>query len=321
LPVLPKMIYFLYGEDSYRSREKLKEIIDSYKKIHKSGLSLSFFDFDEKGKEIDFKDINSECQQASMFKEKKLLVLSNPFKSPDFKKKFLDESKKISESKDLMVFYEGNDADSKDALFKFLIKNAKCQKFEFLTGAKLKNWAIKEFEKYNVKTEPFAIEKLVMRTGPDLWRLSNEVKKLSCFKKNGCVSLKDIDIFIKPKIESDIFKTIDAIALKNKKEALSLIHKHIENGDSPIYLLSMINYQFRNVLNIKDLMEKRYPFNLIASKSGLHPYVARKSYFQAQSFSTDGLKKIYQKIFETDLDSKTGKIGAEEAIDMFIAEI
>ncbi|MCX6759899.1 MAG: DNA polymerase III subunit delta [Candidatus Nealsonbacteria bacterium] len=315
------MIYFLYGEDSYRSREKLKEIIESYKKVHKSGLSLNFFDFDEKGREVDFSEINSEYKQASMFKEKKLLVLSSPFKSADFKKRFLNESKKLLESSDLLVFYEDNDIDSKDALFKFLLKNAKCQKFEFLTGAKLKNWATKEFEKYEVKTEPFAIEKLVMRTGSDLWRMSNEIKKLACFRKGGCISLKDIDIFIKPKIESDIFKTIDAIALKNKKEALSLIHKHIENGDAPIYLLSMINYQFRNVLSIKDLMEKKYPFNLIASKSGLHPYVVKKSYFQAQSFSSDGLKKIYQKIFQADLDSKTGRIGAEEAIDMFIAEI
>jgi len=315
------MIYFLYGKDSYRSREKLKEIIESYKKVHKSGLSLNFFDFDEKGKEVDFRDISSEYKQTSMFKEKKLFVLSGPFKSADFKKRFLDESKKILESSDLLVFYEDNDVDSKDALFKFLIKNAKCQKFEFLAGAKLKGWAAKEFEKYNVKTEPFVVEKMLMRTGPDLWRLSNEIKKLSCFKKNGCVSLKDIDIFIKPKIESDIFKTIDAIALNNKKDALSLIHKHIENGDAPAYLLSMINYQFRNVLNIKDLMEKRYPFNVIASKSGLHPYVVKKTYFQAQSFSAEGLKKIYQKIFQTDLDSKTGRIGAEEAIDMFIAEI
>lgn len=299
----------------------MKEIIESYKEIHKSGLSLSFFDFGEKGKEIDFSQISNECKQASMFKEKKLLVLSSPFKDADFKRRFLDEFKKISESSDLMVFYEDNDVDLKDALFKFLLKNAKCQKFEFLTGAKLKNWAMKEFEKYNAKTEPFVIEKLVMRIGSDLWRFSNEIKKLSCFKKGGCILLKDIDIFIKPKIESDIFKTIDAIASNNKKDALSLIHKHIENGDAPAYLLSMINYQFRNVLNIKDLMEKRYPFNLIASKSGLHPYVVKKTYFQAQSFSSDGLKKIYQKIFQTDLDSKTGRLGAEEALDMLIAEI
>lgn len=314
------MIYFLYGKDTYSSREKLKEIIESYKQAHKSGLSLKFIDFLE-NKEVDFSEISGGLRQASMFKEKKLLVFCNPFKNIDFKNKFLEESKNILKSGDLIVFYSDCDIDAKDALLKFLLKNAKCQKFEPLAGVKLKNWAIKEFEKYKVKTEPFAVEKLINRIGSDLWRMSNEIKKLACFKKNGCVLLKDIDIFIKPRIESDIFKTIDAIALKNKKEALNLVHKHIENGDSPIYLLSMINYQFRNVLNIRDLIEKRYPFNTIASKSGLHPYVAKKTYFQAQNFSIDSLKKIYQKIFQADLDAKTGKAGPEEALDMFISEI
>lgn len=321
MPLLPKMIYFLYGKDSYRSREKLKEIIESYKKVHKSGLSLSFFDFKEKGKEMDFSRISGEFNQVSMFQEKRLVVLYDPFESADFKKKFLDESKNLLKSSDLIVIYSESDVDQRDGLFKFLAKNAKCQKFEPLAGIKLKNWATKEFEKYEAKTEPFVIEKLLVRTGSDLWQLSNEVKKLACFKKGGCVSLKDIDLFIRPKIESDIFKTIDAIALKNKKEALSLVHKHIENGDSPVYLLSMINYQFRNVLNIRDLMEKRYPFSSISQKSGLHPYVVKKSYFQAQSFSIGNLKDIYQKIFQADLDAKTGKAGAEEALDMLIMEI
>ena len=33
------------------------------------------------------------------------------------------------------------------------------------------------------------------------------------------------------------------------------------------------------------------------------------------------LKKIYQKIFQIDLDIKTGKIEAETALDLLLAEI
>jgi DNA polymerase III delta subunit len=41
------MIYFLYGEDSFRSKEKLNEIILSYRQVHKSGLNLVYFDADK----------------------------------------------------------------------------------------------------------------------------------------------------------------------------------------------------------------------------------------------------------------------------------
>jgi hypothetical protein len=56
------MIYFIYGEDSYRAKRKLEEIIFGYKKIHKSGLNLIFM---EAGKK-DFKDFYSNLKTNSM---------------------------------------------------------------------------------------------------------------------------------------------------------------------------------------------------------------------------------------------------------------
>ena len=37
------MIIFLYGPDSFRSKEKLNEIVLGYKKVHKSGLNFVYF--------------------------------------------------------------------------------------------------------------------------------------------------------------------------------------------------------------------------------------------------------------------------------------
>jgi len=132
------------------------------------------------------------------------------------------------------------------------------------------------------------------------------------------ISGKDIELLIKPKIETDIFQTIDAIAEKNKKRAFKFIKAHLEKGDSPFYLFSMINFQFRNLLIIKDLMEKNLsPYSL----NHLHPYVIKKSISLLEKFSFSELKKIYQKIFQLDLDVKTGKIEPEMALDLLITEL
>ncbi len=109
---------------------------------------------------------------------------------------------------------------------------------------------------------------------------------------------------------------------ENKKAlALDLIHKHLEKGDAPLYLLTMINFQFRNLLEIKDLIEKYVPYYDILKQSSLHPFIVKKSYQQAQRFTFQQLKKIYQKIFEVDLGIKTGKIEPETALDLLIAGI
>jgi len=313
------MIIFLFGQDSYRSRQKLNEILDHYKETHKSGLNLNFFDCEEE--KITIYDLKDKLRQASMFQEKRLIVIANLFADNDFKESLLKETKSLVDSKDVIVIYEGNDVRKGDVLFKFLKKNAQTQEFELLSGQNLKSWIKKELEKRNGTIDDNALLSLIDCVGNDLWRMANEIQKLVNFKKNKIITTADIKTMVKPKIETDIFKTIDAIGQKNKKQALSLLHQHIENGDSPVYLLSMIGYQFRNLLVVKDLMEKANPYNLIVKKSGLHPFVVKKSYSQSGQFTLPELKRIYRKIFQVDFDVKTGKMEQEMALDILVATI
>jgi DNA polymerase-3 subunit delta len=320
------MIIFLYGQDSYRSKEKLNEIIDGYKKIHKNGFNLRCIDADDKnessglGREI-FEILKNETNTLSMFKEKKLIILKNSLDKLREEDRFLKHLEGIKDSDDLLLIYEEKDADQRTSAFKFFKKNAKCQQFSFLEGEKLRKWVKDELSKLKTEISPQALERLIIFVGNDLWQMTNEIKKLVNFKSGGKIEEKDVDLLVKPKIENDIFKTIDAIALRNKKLALSLIHKHLSEGDSPLYLLSMINYQFRNLLMIKDLVEKRRQYQSIAKITKIHPYVVSKSWDQVGKFTLAELKKIYRKIFEVDLAMKTGKIDQKTGLDLFIAEI
>ena len=212
------MIYFLYGQDTYRSKQKLEEIIEHYKGVHKSGLNLRFFDCQSS----DFQDFASEFRQMPMFQEKKLLVLKNIFQNQEFKKVFLENGKSFADSKDIIVIREETSVPDKDSFLKFLTINAKVQEFEMLEGVKLNNWAKKEFEKYQAKIQPEALGQLVSLVGNDLWQFSLEAQKLSAFRKNQVIEPKDIDLLVKPEIETDIFQTIEALALRNKKKAFTL---------------------------------------------------------------------------------------------------
>ncbi len=326
------MIIFLYGQDTYRARQKLNEIAEHYKKIHKTGLNLKRLD----AKEIGFQDFSDQFKITSMFDEKKLIILENVFSSLKFQEEFLENSKNLVKSEDIILIYQEGEITGKNKLFEFLKKKAKSQEFKFLGGQKLKNWVKKEFEKHQgIKINPEVLEKLVDYVGSDLWLLSNEIKKLVNYRKKsvlapafakatadkGEIEVKDVELLVRPKIETDIFKTIDAIAQKDKKQALKLLHKHLEKGDSPLYLLSMINFQFRNLLIVKELIESRKTYNTILRKSGLHPFVVKKTYFQSEKFTFEELKKIYQKIFQADLDIKTGKIKPELALEMLITQV
>lgn len=325
------MIYFIYGEDSYRSKRKLGEIIDGYKKVHKSGLNLIYVD----AKQTSFNDFYSNFKITSMFAEKKLIILENVFgvakastskeekevKDSEFQKELLENIKGLEEIKDIIVIYEDKMPDKRTKLFKSLIKQAKCQESAYLQPAALKSWVVAEFTKNKVRINYDAIDLLISFVKNDLWQMENEINKLSNYRSADCVTKADVELLVKPNIENEIFKTIDALASKDKKQALFLLHKHIEDGDAPLYLLSMVSYQFKNLLIIKELQDAQNSYPMVVKKSGIHPFVAQKSYYLCNQFSSEKLKKIYQKIFQIDLDIKVGKIEPELALDLLISEI
>jgi len=318
------MIIFLYGPDTYRASQKLKEITEHYQQVHKSGLNLKYF----QGEQFNFQDFNCQIQSSSMFGEKKMIILKSIIGNKDSQENFLKNKKKFIDSKDIILFFETRTIPANNLLFKFLKKYGEFQEFKLLEGWALKNWIKKEFRNYGTEVGPGVLEKLVDFVGNDLWQMENEIKKLVSFRKGKkIINSGDEELLVKPKIDADIFKTIDAIAQKDKKQAVELVHKHLAKGDSPLYLLAMINFQFRNLLTMKSY-ESRHEFNtnysnirIISGELGIHPFVVKKSLWQTKKFSYEELKKIYRRLLKVDLNIKTGQVNPETALDLLITEI
>lgn len=308
------MILFLYGEDNFRSLKKLKEIIAHYRKIHQESFNLKYFDFQKD----EFEEFRDEFQTKSIFKEQKFFVIKNAFSNLDFKKKFLRNKKEFLGAGQNILFYERGLINQKDPLFIFLKKNSKFQRFDYFKKEKLKNWIKKEFEKYNKKIGMPVLNLLIEFSGNNLWQTSNEIQKLVSYKaKSKIIAKEDVELLVVQKIEPKIFTTIDLIAKKQKGEAITLTHQHLKNGDSPLYLLSMIAFQFRNLLVLKQrILTKKSVWNL-----GWHPFLIKKTLQLSSQFSFEELKKIYQKIVKMDLEIKTGRIEPELALDLLIAQI
>lgn len=311
------MIIFIYGQDTYRSRRKLKEIIEHYKRTLGKDLDLKNIN----GKTVNLKELEDEIQQISMFSKKKLIVMYDALQNSRFKNELFPLVKRLNKLQVLVLFYETSNLSGKDKLFKLLKKEGSSQEFKPLTGNDLRNWAIKEFESFGVAIKKSIVEKMINFIGNDLWRFSNEIRKIVTYKRREIIKEEDVDLLIKPSVETDIFKTIDAFAERNKKKAILLIRKHLKKGDSPLYLLSMINYQFRNLLLVKSLIEEGKPLYLISKEAEIHPYVVKKTYTQAGKFNISDLKRDYQKIFQADIDVKTGKLDPQTALDLLIAKI
>jgi DNA polymerase-3 subunit delta len=321
------MIIFLYGDDSFRSREKLEAIKSKFLEKNSSGSGLSLFDFSEKIQKIDWPNL---IGARDLFSPKRLIIIKDLIVSSglDIQREaleFLKSKKEITGGKDVViVFWESGRPKENNSLFKYLKSSSKHQEFGVLEGRKLADWVNARIKSIDPSSSiyPRALDKLMAYVGNDLFQMDNEIAKLLNFEERKTIEEKDVDLLVNAKIDSNIFETLDAASCGNKKRALKLLQDQLKKGDDPFYILSMYVYQFRNLLKIGEYfwqgMRNQYE---IAKLAKLHPFVVQKGIAQLRNFDFEKLKRIYKKLEEIDLASKSGKVDIKLALDKFVAKI
>lgn len=316
------MLIFLYGEDSYRSRQKLDEIKEKAKKADPSEMNIITIE----GGEAEFNQIKKAVLIAPFLSRTKLVILKNILfeGKKDLKENLISflKEEKIPQSSHL-VFWEGGLPDQKERLFKTLQKLSRFENFELLEGVKLNNWIEKEVERRKGKIERQAVFKLASFVGPNLHLLTREIEKLILYTKEAGrpISALDIDRLVVAQLDTNIFDFIDALAAKNKKSALAILHDQMRMGTPDVYLLSMITYQFRNMILISDLLSRRESQYQISKETKIHPYVVKKTISNVYRFNQKSLRRIYQKLHETDINLKRTTLDPKLSLNMLVYDL
>jgi DNA polymerase-3 subunit delta len=323
------MIIFLFGEDTYRSSQKLKQIIDKFKnEVDETGMNLSVLD----GATLKFEEFNQHVKASPFLSRKRMVVIKNLIsqnRSKEIQKEIvilLSEEFTKPNLDNIIVFWEAVNKPKdirKNQLWQRLVKEKFAEEFKPLTPARINQWVASEIKKRHGQIDNKTIPLLAATIGNDLWQVSNEIDKLISYKAGQIITTQAIEMLVKAKFDDDIFKLVDALSTKNKKLALKLISDQINAGANEMYLLSMLIRQFRILLMIKDLHNSNPQINKsqIASKLKIHPFVAQKSLYHVKNFTLEQLKQIYSQLLNIDLQIKTSNTKAKTLFDIFIAQI
>lgn len=265
------MIYFLYGEDDFRAKQKLAEIRSKFTDDSLGDTNISTFE----GESIDIEKIDQAVQSIPFLVSRKLVIIKNIFseKNKDIQSKLTTYIDKVPKTT-ILVFFEQETIDKRSGLFKKLIKIAKSKEFTKLEIPQAKAWVRRTVETREGKIDFQAVDKLILATGVDLWRLDNEINKLLAYNKN--IRPENIDKLIKAQVNANIFSLIDAIGQKNLKRAVQELRQLIVTGENEIYIHSMIVYQARNLLLIKSLKEKGENLSQIRKKNRSSSFCSSK---------------------------------------------
>ncbi|MDP3982258.1 MAG: hypothetical protein Q8P70_01790 [bacterium] len=278
------MVFFLYGQDTYRVLLRAREIVVDDRKTR--GVSSRVFRWDG---EVDSKDdLLREARSCSLFGGQTLFILENIFSS---KEATSIVASLLDHLGTVVIICRGNPPRSSATTS--LLSLASCYAYPLLEGKALREHIVQEFKGHGVDPNSELVELLAKTLASDPWSMAQEIKKVSLALKAG---VKDWKLLLSLPALTNVFETVEAIARKDLSGALSRVAQHIQKGDDPLYLLAMIVFQYRLLLEVQN-----------QEKGGKLAFPQRKALSISSTLSRQEIKDSYKNIWETEVQIKTGK--------------
>lgn len=117
----------------------------------------------------------------------------------------------------------------------------------------------------------------------------------------------------KPALPKHVFNFLDALGYKNKQKTFLELHRLLDQGESPIYLLTMMVWQVRNLLRVK-------LYNGGGPKPKMNPFVLRKTKSQVKNFEEEELVGVFHRLLEAEIKLKTTQLDPVLVLDLLVNE-
>ncbi|PIS04833.1 MAG: DNA polymerase III subunit delta [Candidatus Buchananbacteria bacterium CG10_big_fil_rev_8_21_14_0_10_42_9] len=314
------MLIFLYGEDTYRSRQKLHELKAKFiADVDKSGLNIDILI----GKNATAQTIQQSYLTAPFLAKRRMIIVEDFFGLRPNKENceaILNALRRQSEN--ILIFWDGEIKTPLHKPGKELLNNLKneklSQEFSALEPHELKRWLSKYCQDKNLKIESNALDLLLDWVGNDLWRLVNEMEKLKAYAAGKKITKTEIELLSIGSFDDNVFNMTDAIGKRQHALALQLLEDQFHLGINHLSLLATITWQFKNLLAVKSLAGENLNEKAIAKTTKLHPFVVKKSLQQVSNFSLEELKLIYNRLLETDQALKNSATSPQALLDLLI---
>jgi DNA polymerase-3 subunit delta len=207
-----------------------------------------------------------------------------------------------------IIAWEGEKVAGNTRYFKFF-KSAKAEiELKELNKRSFVGWAKDIIDEYGFILTPQQTYNLAEEANYDPERFVNLLEKL---KLKGIIDITDEDIkeISVSTFEYDIWQLIDAINGGQKNLNPHDVLEHLLNQRvEPLFIISMLARNTRQLILIKDLQSKNTDSKQIASILKIPPFTVPTLANSARNTDMEQLEKIYRKLYNLDYEIKSGNI-------------
>ena len=226
-----------------------------------------------------------------------------------------------------VVIFVADELDKRRKMSRLLIENSVAVEFAALDDNNLTKWTRDKLKDANATAAERALRHLVALVGNDVRRLTNEIEKIiTASMPEKIISFELVESLVANSREITNFALTDQLIAKNKSKALEILKKILDDGAEPLMLLGLIAHNFRRLFMAKELMKQGAETTEVVKIMKLHPRFHEDFLRTARRSDEKNLKRVIQKLAETDLAIKTsvgggGTSGSRLQIEMLVCEL
>lgn len=311
------MILFLFGKDTFRSRQKLAELRQKFfNEVDPQGYNLNVL----LGADATVGGIIDAISATPFIASKRMVVLEEYSKmSPNEKEEesLLETVEQLLEGDTIFVVWEQelNKQQQSKPFFKLLARSKYVMPFEAWNQQQVAGYMAQQLKEQGVSINSDALQYLSLAVDDNMWLASSELKKMIHYALAKGLSVIDkeaVELLVSSGAQDDIFALVDAVSAGNPKTALDRLHDQLAVGSHELQIVSMLHRQFRLLQQIKDGLSQGMSPDDIAKNYGIHPFVVKKMTRQAQNISQQAVKEGYDRLNE--LDAKIKSTGLDPTL-------
>lgn len=293
------MISLLFGEDTFRSRKKLREIIAEEERKERTHSTVERFDAEED----DLTPLATLGRASSLFGEKRVIVVEHAISHPagfTFVRSFAPMWQKNS---DLLLLWDGTlEGEAGERINEIRPLLASVFEFPPLALTALRRWIQEEAKERGIALSPAEMEEFLARGG-NLWAAANELEKRALhappWGRSQGAGVRTV------------FELGDTF-FSAPRAALRILLELLDQGENEIGLFSFLANHARLLLLVKSAPAG----GIRPPKAGkLHPYRLRKAAATARTLSEEQLRGFLERFFE---EEHRIKIGASKPKDSLL---
>lgn len=309
-----KQVYLLYGEEAYLKKQYKERLT---KAMLPEGDTVNYAYYEGKG--IDAAALIDLAETMPFFAERRLIVVEDSGFFKNSQPQLADYMKEMPETA-CFLFVE-NEVDKRGRMYKAVKAKGRAVELGRQDEKTLLYWIGGHMKQEGKKITERDARYLVERTGTDMENLIREMDKLFAYTMGReQITSKDIDEICTVQITNQIFDMVEAVAKKQQKKALDYYYDLLALKEPPMRILYLLSRQFRLLLEVKELMKAGADKERIAKVTRLHPFAAGKYMRQCRDFTVRELRDTMEMAAELEEAVKTGRLGDQMSVELFIAE-